>query len=171
MEIALYRPEIPQNTGNIGRVAFCTGSRLHIIGEPSFSMSDAAVRRAGLDYWKELDLVLHEDWKKFIEYFSIAPGENSQRSLLLYSKFGEKRYCDHKYQSDDILVFGRESSGMPEEILESARRDNPGSILRIPVRENCRSLNLSNAVSIVLFEALRQLDFPNLSGTPFTGAL
>lgn len=162
MEIALYRPEIPPNTGNIARLSVCTGSRLHIIGKPSFSMDEAAVRRAGLDYWNEVDLHLHEEWEAFLEYAGRRSSETGGRRIVLISKFGDKSFTEHSFAGDEILVFGRESSGLPDHIVRSIQSVDPDRILRIPVRDLCRSLNLSNSVAIVLYEALRQLDFPHL---------
>lgn len=162
MEIALYRPEIPPNTGNIARLSVCTGSRLHIIGKPSFSMDEAAVRRAGLDYWHEVDLHLHEEWDAFLEYVARRSRETGGRRVILISKFGRKSHSEHQFRGDEILVFGRESSGLPEHIVQSVLLEDPERILRIPVRDLCRSLNLSNSVAILIYEALRQLDFPGL---------
>ena len=161
MELALYRPEIPQNTGNIGRIAVCTNSRLHIIGEPSFSLSEAAVRRAGLDYWPKLHLTLHENWEEFVKFFDLE-NTGRQKALLIFTKFASRKHSEHKFSIDDILLFGRESSGLPSEIKEFIGKRNPDHALRIPVRADCRSLNPSNAVSIALYEGLRQLDYPDL---------
>ena len=160
MEIALYKPEIPPNTGNISRLSVCTGSRLHIIGKPSFSMDEASVRRAGLDYWDRLDLHLHEDWDEFLK--CVSRGRCESRTILLLSKYGNRPYVAHRYERDDILVFGRETSGLPDFILKSIGATHPERILRIPVVDDCRSLNLSNAVAVVLYEALRQQDFVGL---------
>ena len=160
MEIALFKPEIPPNTGNISRLSVCTGSRLHIIGKPSFSLDEASVRRAGLDYWDILDLHLHEDWNRFIN--SIQIGYQGSRTILLMSKFGKAQYSEHKFKDDDVIVFGQETKGLPDSIIESVSKDYPERILRIPVVNECRSLNLSNSVAVVLFEALRQLGYPGL---------
>jgi tRNA (cytidine/uridine-2'-O-)-methyltransferase len=157
MEIALYRPEIPQNTGNIGRISVCTGIRLNIIGEPSFSLSEAAVKRAGLDYWKEVDLLLHQGWTEFEHYAA-----SSSKNILLISRFSGVSYTDREFAQNDIVVFGRETDGLPVEIREEYKKRDPLSVLRIPVSARCRSLNLSNAVSLVLYEALRQTGFTGL---------
>jgi len=157
MNICLYKPEIPQNTGNIGRICVCTNSRLHIIGEPSFSLSDTAVKRAGLDYWPRLDLSLHEDWQTFNKNLAGSNGRT-----ILITKFANNSYADFKFRMDDRLVFGQETSGLPAEIVQEIKEAHPENILRIPVMDDCRSLNLANAVSIVLFEALRQNGFPGL---------
>ena len=160
MNICLYKPEIPQNTGNIGRICVCTDSRLHIIGEPTFSLSDTAVKRAGLDYWPRLNLSLHEDWTSFQSSFS-----GTGARTILITKFAQNPYADFKFHLDDRLVFGRETSGLPEEIVGEIQKTHPENILRIPVLGDCRSLNLANAVSIVLFEALRQNGFPGLKNS------
>jgi len=157
MEVALYRPEIPQNTGNIGRLSVCTQTTLHIIGKPSFSLSDAAVKRAGLDYWHRLDLVTHDAWDLF-EQDAAKRGKQP----VLVSKFASATYSDYRFTGDEILVFGQETSGLPPEILERSSGGKGYPAVRIPVMETCRSLNLSNAVAIVLFEALRQNQFGSL---------
>ena len=155
MEIALYKPEIPPNTGNISRLSVCTGSRMHIIDKPSFSMDEKSVKRAGLDYWSELDLHLHKNWEEFYE-------TRRDRRIMLITKFGKTPYTAHKFQPEDIIVFGRETSGLPDSIVEQIAAEHPERIVRIPVSRICRSLNLSNAVAIVLYEGLRQLEYPGL---------
>ena len=162
MEIALYRPEIPQNTGSIGRLSICAGARLHIVGEPSFSLDEAAVRRAGIDYWHRVDLHRHVDWAAFtaaIEAKNCGP-------VLLFTRFAEELYCDYSFRGNEVLVFGRESSGLPEEVLEYAQKRPENRALRIPVAEDCRSLNISNAVSVAVYEALRQTEFLRLRRGP-----
>ena len=172
MHIALYKPEIPQNTGNIGRLCYCTGSSLHIIGEPSFSLSDSAVKRAGLDYWDQLKLTLHKDWALFLAFFSL------EYRFVLLTRFASKSYADYVYTDKDVLIFGSETRGLPKSILASSAKlplspvhgVNQATVelqqmktnLRIPVSEASRSLNLSNSVAIVLYEALRQQAFPSL---------
>jgi tRNA (cytidine/uridine-2'-O-)-methyltransferase len=163
MDIALYRPEIPQNTGNIGRICVCTNSPLHIIGKPSFSLEEAAVRRAGLDYWPRLKLKLHEEWQPFLSWFQQELADGKKRKLLLVTKFGSTFHSNYSFQTDDIILFGRETSGVPEEVHQWFAKHHPEGLLRIPVAGDCRSLNLGNAVSIVLFEGLRQLNYPGLS--------
>ena len=152
MEIALFRPEIPPNTGNISRLAACTGLRLNIIGEPSFSLDEKQVRRAGLDYWDRLDLVRHEDWPAFLGY----AGDPDR--ILLISKHGKRIYSDHIYRPDDIFVFGRETTGLPPEIHATITERDPEHVLRLPMLPECRSLNLSNSVAIIIYEGIRQLD-------------
>ncbi len=184
MDIALYQPEIPPNTGNIGRLCYCTGSKLHIIGKPAFSLDEASVRRAGLDYWQKLGVKLHSDWPSFKSAFSIGSNKaisnmnkidktqqvssslgnlTISRKILLFSRFAQHLYTEHSFTDSDLLVFGSETKGLAKEIVEEVQQENPAHILRIPLRSSVRSLNLSNAVAIVLFEALRQLSFPQLA--------
>lgn len=148
MEVALFEPEIPPNTGNIARLCVNASVPLSIIGKPAFDLSEKAVRRAGLDYWQDLDLRLFADFEAFRAEKSL-----SKQRILLISKFGEKAYWDHEFEADDVLVFGRETRGLPEEIRNSYPQNQ---ILSIPMGANSRSINLSNAVAIVLYEALRQ---------------
>lgn len=153
MNIALVEPQIPPNTGNIVRLCNCTGSILHIVGKPAFRMDDASLRRAGLDYWQNVELIQHKDWQSFID--------QTEGNIWLFSKFGKRSYSDVTYTENDWLVFGSETSGLPESIHRWAR-ENANPLLRIPVSEKCRSLNLANSVAVVLFEALRQKGFPDL---------
>ena len=150
MEVLLFEPEIPQNTGNIGRLCVNAGVSLGIIGNPSFSLEEKAVRRAGLDYWKELEFRKYADWEDFLATQTTL---NPQR-IFLVSKFGRVDYAKLRYLPSDRLVFGRETKGLPKEILEDPRCFET---IHIPMAENSRSINLSNAVAIVLFEALRQM--------------
>ena len=162
LQIALYRPEIPPNTGNIARLSICTGCRLHIVGEPSFSMDEAAVRRAGIDYWDRVDLHRHEGWEAFTDRME-AEGP---RPVLLFTRFAEELYYDYLYRGNEVLVFGRESTGLPEEVLSYAGRRPENRALRIPVAADCRSLNLSNAVAVVVYEALRQTNYATVVKLP-----
>ena len=162
MQIALYQPEIPPNTGNIGRLCYCTETPLHIIGKPAFSLDDSAVRRAGLDYWDKLDLKQHGDWQAFRKLIDTSAKGSPSTRILLFSRFAKSIYTEHAFASSDVLVFGAESKGLPKNIVEDIQKEAPQRILRIPVSQNCRSLNLSNAVAIVLFEALRQQNFGEL---------
>ena len=132
--IVLYQPEIPQNTGNISRTCACTGARLHIVKPMGFEITDAKLKRAGLDYWDKLG-----------RYFYL-------------SKKASKRYTDISFEDGDYLVFGKETKGLPERIVF----DNPDTALRIPMAKDLRSLNLSNTVALVLYEALRQTGFVGL---------
>jgi tRNA (cytidine/uridine-2'-O-)-methyltransferase len=146
--IVLVEPEIPQNTGNISRTCACTGAPLHLVKPLGFVIDDAKLRRAGLDYWGELDLHIHESLSDFLEYAKGKP-------LFFASTKAEKNYSEIEYPDDAYLVFGKETKGLPEWLL----RENYGRSVRIPMRNNLRSLNLSNSVAIVLYEALRQKSF------------
>ena len=146
MNIVLVHPEIPQNTGNIARTCAATGTVLHLIEPLGFSLDEKHLRRAGMDYWQHLDLSVYPNWEEFL---ARNPGAN----LLFLSTKGERSYYDVRYQEGDYLVFGRESAGLPPEFYTRYR----DRLYRIPMpgRFN-RSLNLANAASIVLYEALRQ---------------
>lgn len=144
--IVLFQPEIPQNTGTIGRLAVSTNCRLHLIEPLGFSIEDKYLKRAGLDYWQHLSPSIHKDWASFLT------AENPRR-LFFISTHGEKNFLDAEYQLGDYLVFGRESAGLPPEFYDSYRED----MWKIPMPGKfSRSLNLANAVSIVLYEAMRQ---------------
>lgn len=145
--VVLYEPEIPQNTGNIGRLCVNSGSSLHIVGTPAFDLSEKAVRRAGLDYWKDLELHLHDDWENFREF------AGSRGNIVLVTKFGKKLYSQNTFQGNEFLVFGRETSGLPENIRNQFDGEN---MVYIPMKQGSRSINLSNAVAIVLYEGIRQ---------------
>ncbi|MEI7884348.1 MAG: tRNA (cytidine(34)-2'-O)-methyltransferase [Clostridia bacterium] len=154
MNIVLFEPEIPQNTGNIARTCVVTNCSLHLIKPLGFSISEKQVKRAGLDYWEFLDLQIYEDYKDFMQ-------KNLLGNKYYFTTKAKKTYVDIDYQEDDYLIFGPESRGIPEEILI----DNYDASMRIPMGDKFRSLNLSNAVAIVTYEALRQLEFPNMSLT------
>ena len=162
MEIALFEPEIPPNTGNIIRLTVCTGTSLHIVGKPSFSLEDSMLRRAGLDYWSLSRMQTHESLEDFVGYIgqrdSQSPEEVKGRFLLL-SRFAQRAHSEHQFRGNEILLFGRESTGLPDSIRSLFEK---AQWLRIPVHKSCRSLNLANSVSIVLYEGLRQLGFPGL---------
>ena len=146
LHVALVEPEIPPNTGNVARLCAATRTPLHVVGVTGFRLDDRAVRRAGLDYWPEVSLTRHRDLGALRD---ALPGA---RFVYLTTK-AETVYTDWRFAADDCLVFGRETRGLPEEVL----RANRESCLRIPVlNPNVRSLNLANAVAIVLYEALRQ---------------
>ncbi len=151
MEIALIEPEIPGNTGSIGRLCVGTATRLHLVGKLGFSISDKMVKRAGLDYWKDIDLHVHPDVDTWFE----AMGG---RRLHLYSARGPRNYAELAYGPDDVLVFGCETRGFPQRI----RTRFHDALVRIPTNPMIRSLNLANAASVVLYEALRQQDFLGL---------
>ena len=147
LSVALVEPEIPQNTGNIARLCAATRTPLHIVGVTGFRMDERAVRRAGLDYWDEVSIIRHRD----LDEFRVS---QPQGRLLYFSTKGERTLWEYKFEAEDCLVFGPETRGLPEALL----RDNWERCLTIPMlNPNVRSLNLANAVSIALYEALRQL--------------
>jgi len=149
MNIVLYEPEIPHNTGNIARTCAATGAALHLIKPLGFSIEDKYLKRAGLDYWGMLRLSVYESWHEFIE-------KNIEASLFFTSTKGQNFYHRIKYPINSYFVFGPETRGLPEYIL----RENWERVVKIPMVRGARSLNLSNAVAIVLYEALRQGGFP-----------
>jgi tRNA (cytidine/uridine-2'-O-)-methyltransferase len=146
VHIALYQPEIPPNTGNIIRLCANTGATLHLIHPLGFSLQEKALRRAGLDYHEWASVAQYESWDTFIQ-------QQHQKTIYTFSARASRCYSSVEYTSDDLLLFGPESNGLPKDILEEF------SALSIPMRENNRSLNLSNAVAIVVYEAWRQLGF------------
>lgn len=146
LNIVLVEPEIPPNTGNVGRLCLATGARLHLVKPLGFSIDDRALRRAGLDYWRDVDVRL---WDSLDEIFAAAPP--GQRFHFLTTK-AVRPYWDARFADGDFLVFGRETKGLPEALL-AARRDD---CLTIPMSGSTRSLNLATAVGIVLYEAVRQ---------------
>ncbi len=151
LNIVLYNPEMPANTGNISRTCAVTGARLHLIRPLGFDTSDKQLRRAGLDYWDKLEIFYYDDFGEFLE-------KNKGARLFLLTTKGKKRHSDVQYQDGDYFVFGSESRGLPENLIEKMYNN----AIRIPMRKTLRSLNLSNAVSIVVYEALRQLNFVDL---------
>ena len=151
MNIVLHEPEIPANTGNIGRTCVATGTSLHLIKPLGFDISDKAVRRAGMDYWKELDLHVYEDFEEFVE-------KNPGARIYMATTKARKAYAEVEYKGNDFIMFGKESAGIPEEILVKYEDTS----VRIPMIGEIRSLNLSNSVSIILYEALRQQDFEGM---------
>ena len=153
MHIVLVHPEIPQNTGNIARTCAATGATLHLIEPLGFQLEDKYLKRAGLDYWHMMTLRVHPSLEAFLEEYPDA------RMHLATTK-APRDYCAARYEADDFLVFGRETKGLDEEFL----RQNYEKCIRIPMRADARSLNLSNSVAIVLYEALRQQGFPGLKG-------
>jgi tRNA (cytidine/uridine-2'-O-)-methyltransferase len=147
MHVVLYQPEIPPNTGSVARLCAATLTQLHLIEPLGFKIDDKHLKRAGLDYWEFVDLRVHRSWRHFLEY-------NDRARLLYFSKKATRSYTQARYAEDDYLVFGPETRGLPEEWLAQ----NMESAYRIPMMgTGVRSLNLSNAVSIVLYEGLRQL--------------
>lgn len=149
--IVLVEPEIPQNTGNISRTCAVTGCALHLVHPLGFSIDDKHLKRAGLDYWKGLQLFEYESFQEVEERYADRP-------FFLFSTHAEKRYSDVAFPDGSFLVFGKETAGLGPEIL--GRR--PEDAVRIPMLPNQRSLNLSNSVAIVVYEALRQNGFPGL---------
>ena len=155
--IALYQPEIPQNTGNAMRLAVNVGADLALIEPLGFELTDARVRRAGLDYRHLATTTVYPNLEAFL-------AELGARRLFAFSTRAARRYDDAAFVADDVLLFGPESSGLPEEVLESIA---PERRLRIPMRPNSRSINLANAVAIAVYEAWRQLGFHAALGGPF----
>lgn len=146
--IVLIEPEIPNNTGSIGRTCVGTNSSLHLVGKLGFDISDTAVRRAGLDYWEKLKLLTHADYQAF----NVSQKPDPSR-MFYFSKKAERSFFDVDFKKGDYFIFGKETKGLPTTLLESVPQSQ---ILRIPQWGPVRSLNLSNAVSIVLYEAARQ---------------
>ena len=148
ISIALYRPEIPANTGNIGRLCVGLNISLHIVSKPSFIISSKEVKRAGLDYWEHLNIIKHENENTFSQYCI----DNNKR-IIPVTKFGKNRYDEFNYSNNDILLFGRESTGLRESLWEN---DLENSIY-IPMSDNVRSINLSNTAAIIAYEAYRHI--------------
>ena len=148
MNIVLHQPEIPANTGNIGRTCVATGSSLHLIEPLGFVLNEKSVKRAGMDYWDKLDV---HRYMNFDEFRKMNPGAR----IWMATTKAKKTYCDVEFKADDFIMFGKESAGIPEEILV----ENEEFCIRIPMLRDIRSLNLSNSVAIVLYEALRQNGF------------
>jgi len=151
MNIVLFEPEIPQNTGNIARTCAVTKSSLFLVGPLGFSTDDKYLKRAGLDYWDKLDIHYYDSLEDLI-------GDFPDKNFYFATTKGGHNYTDITYQIDDFLVFGKETAGLPEAVL----KNNLDRCIRIPMAKELRSLNLSNSVAIILFEALRQLNFPDL---------
>ena len=151
INIVLHEPEIPQNTGNIGRTCVATGMRLHLIKPLGFSLDEKQLKRAGLDYWPDLDVTVYESYEDFLS-------KNEGAKIYYATTKGHKVYTQAQYEPDCYIMFGKESAGIPEEIL----REHEDTCVRIPMIGETRSLNLSNAVAIVAYEALRQLDFEGM---------
>jgi len=152
-DIVLYHPEIPPNAGNVIRLAANTGARLHLVEPLGFSMDDRQLRRAGLDYHELATVRTHRDW-------SACRDALQGRRMFAISARGESHYADARYAADDVFVFGSETRGLPLELLEQFA---PERRLRLPMRPGNRSVNLSNAVAVLAFEAWRQLGFPGAS--------
>ena len=151
MNIVLVEPEIPQNTGNIARTCAATGAKLHLIKPLGFSLEDRYLKRAGLDYWFLMEYTVYESWQDFLE-------KNEGANLYYATTKAPRDYASVSYAENDYLVFGKETKGLDEQLL----KDNYGRCIRIPMRAEARSLNLSNSVAVVLYEALRQQEFKGL---------
>lgn len=152
LNIVLVNPEIPSNTGNIARTCAITGARLHLVKPLGFSLEDKYLKRAGLDYWSLVNVEIYENLDEFLE-------KNKDGNFYYLTTKAQLRYSDAQFKDEDYLFFGAETKGLPEDLL----RDNYDKSLRIPMKPVTRSLNLANSANIVLYEALRQLDFPGLS--------
>lgn len=151
LNIVLYEPEIPANTGNIGRTCYATGTRLHLIEPLGFILNDKTLKRAGMDYWKNLDVIRYDDWNDFKE-------KNPDAKIYYATTKGKHVHTDVNYEEDCYIMFGPESRGIPEEILV----EHPDECVRIPMMGETRSLNLSNSVAVILYEALRQNNFSQM---------
>ena len=151
LNIALIEPEIPQNTGNIARTCAATGARLHLVGPMGFTITDKQVKRAGLDYWDKLDITYYNSQEEFFE-------QNAGAEFFYFSTKAEIAHSDMQYPNGAFLVFGKETKGLPEELLAAHEAD----CVRMPMRRGERCLNLSNAVAVGAYEALRQWDFADL---------
>lgn len=150
LNVVFFEPEIPYNTGAIARTCALTDTRLHLIKPLGFDIDEKAVRRAGLDYWPLVDLTVYESYEEFME-------KNPNITLYLATTKGQKVYSDVKFKDEDFIMFGRESSGLPKYIMD----ENHENLITIPmIPELKRSLNLANSANIILYEALRQLNFP-----------
>ena len=152
LNIVLYEPEIPANTGNIGRTCVATNTRLHLIEPLGFSLEEKQLKRAGMDYWKYLDVTTYVNWQEFCE-------KNPDAKIFYATTKAKHVYSEVNYEEDCYIMFGKESAGIPEEILV----DHKDTCIRIPMVGDIRSLNLGNSVAIVLYEALRQQGFANMT--------
>lgn len=151
LNIVLLEPEIPSNTGNIGRTCVAAGARLHLIEPLGFRLNEKSIRRAGMDYWEHLDVTRYIDYQDFLE-------KNPGAKIYMATTKARRLYTDVTYEDDCYIMFGKESAGIPEEIL----LQNQETAVRIPMLSDIRSLNLANSVAIVLYEALRQHDFDHM---------
>ncbi|MCI9427283.1 MAG: tRNA (cytidine(34)-2'-O)-methyltransferase [Eubacterium sp.] len=152
LNVVLYEPEIPANTGNIGRTCVATDTKLHLIEPLGFRLGEKEIRRAGMDYWKDLDVETYLNWEDFCL-------KNPSALLYFATTKGQRVYTDVSFEPDCYLVFGKESAGIPEELLV----EHPSHCIRIPMAGETRSLNLSNSVAVVLYEALRQNQFSHMT--------
>ncbi|MEE1113566.1 MAG: tRNA (cytidine(34)-2'-O)-methyltransferase [Eubacterium sp.] len=151
INIVLHEPEIPANTGNIGRTCVAAGASLHLIEPLGFRLNEKAIRRAGMDYWEHLDVHRYIDYADFLE-------QNPGAKIYYATTKAPQKYTDVNFEDECFIMFGKESAGIPEDILY----ENQATAIRIPMLDEIRSLNLSNSVAIVLYEALRQHDFDHM---------
>lgn len=151
LNIVLVEPEIPQNTGNIARTCAATGARLHLVEPMGFKIDNAKLKRAGLDYWHLLDITFYDNLDDFFI-------KNNGGNFFYFTTKAKYKHSDIKYPDNSYIIFGKETAGLPENLL----KDNPNSCVRVPMIDDARSLNLSNAVAIGVYEVLRQWDYPNL---------
>ena len=153
LNIVMVEPEIPQNTGNVARTCGATGAKLHLIGPMGFKIDDKKLKRAGLDYWHLLDISFYNSLDEFFE--------KNQGNFFFFSTKAKYKHTDVKYPDNSYLFFGKETAGLPEKLLF----ENPETTVRIPMQQEARSLNLSNAVAIATYEVLRQWDYPELQSS------
>lgn len=153
LNVVLYEPEIPPNTGNIIRLCANSATRLHLVGPLGFELDDARVKRAGLDYHELANVSAYQDWPSYLE-------RNPDTRLWAFSTRGRRRYSEAAYRADDALLFGPETRGLPQSLLDELGAERT---LRLPMVADSRSLNLSNTVAVAVYEALRQLDFQGLT--------
>ena len=151
INVVLHEPEIPQNTGNIARICTATGARLHLIKPLGFSVENKRLKRAGLDYWEKMDITYYDNFEEFVKTVSVE-------NIYLFTKKAAQSYAEISFSGNVYLIFGKETYGLHEEILEAFKE----KCYRIPMRRDARSLNLANAVAVVVFEALRQNGYPDL---------
>ena len=151
INIVMVEPEIPQNTGNVARTCAATGARLHLVGPMGFTIDDRKLKRAGLDYWQYLDITYYKNTNEFFE-------KNPEANCFFYTTKARRVHSDVKYPDKCYLLFGKETKGLPEELL----LENPDTCVRIPMQGEIRSLNLSNSVAIAVYEVLRQWNYPAL---------
>lgn len=165
LNVVLYQPEIPPNTGNVIRLCANTGTRLHLIGPLGFELDDSRLKRAGLDYHEFAAVNCYPDWKAYLERNGVErnDGDRAARGLhprlWAFSTRGRRNYVEASYRAGDSLLFGPETRGLPQQLLEEV---GPERVLRLPMIANSRSLNLSNAVAVAVYEALRQTGFSGL---------
>ena len=152
LHVVLYQPEIPQNTGNIGRTCVAAGARLHLIEPLGFNINEKMLKRAGLDYWDKLDVIIYDNFEDFMK-------KNPDAKIYMATTKAPQTYAEVNYEPDCYIMFGKESAGIPEDILVK----HQDTSIRIPMIGDIRSLNLSNSVAIVLYEALRQNKFAHMN--------